>query len=496
MKLRQKLLTTFSGLAVLALLNAGVTGWAIAQWQISNKNLEAHYQHSLRLKNLQGNVYRALKEVPDAIALADEEASIEFEHLLEPVEKQFKNWAKLAQSDREREQVKQFRQAYQIFVTDVRSIFNLLEAGKRSEALNLMEYQLEDRSLVKFEKLMDEAVNFDEKSRSQILAQVKDTRETARLVLTIAAFGTISLTLLLAAYLTSDLFSPLLEIQKALQNVAKGDRQSRLDEERADELGAIDLAFNRAIESIQYREQLLELAALPKDPEIKDYSLTLQDRPSRLTVYHLLHQIKKQFDCWAENEDRTNHLKKQAVIEKVDRLLRAVTHVIEFGFPLDLHLTSTDIPALLYEVLSCFQDECAKRNISIELNIAPEINEAIVDRLKLRKVITELVSNSLEALPERGGRIQIAASLSKERQLLIEVTDNGKGIKESLVDRVFAGTETPPDESPPVGLRLTKSIIERHEGETIVKSKPGEGTQIQIKLPLHVDRNLPTLTQV
>ena len=496
MKLRQKLFTTFSGLAVLALLNAGVTGWAISQWRTSNKNLEAHYQHSLRLKTLQSTVYRAVKEVPDAFA-GDEDALVEFEYLLKPAEQQFEEWAKLAKTDKERKQVQQFRSAYQILLRDVRAIFNLLEEGKRAEALKLMEEELEKKSLVEFEKLMDEAVNFDEKSRMAILAQVRGTRETAQLVLTLAAFGTISLVLLLAAYLTSDLFSPLVQVQKALQNAAKGDRESRLDEERADELGAINLAFNRAIESIQHREQLLELAALPKDPQAKDFRLGLEDMPSRLTIYKLLYQTRMQLDQWANNNgakrDQTTDAKKQPITDRLDRLLHAVTHIIEFGFPLDLHITQTDIPALLYEVLSYFQEECAKRNISIELEVAPEVTEAIVDRLKLRKVISELVSNALEALPERGGRIQIGASLvTDNRELLIEVRDNGKGIKESLIDRVLARTETFLDEPIPVGLRLTKSIIEQHGGELIVKSKPGEGTQVQIKLPLHVNQNLST----
>lgn len=497
MKLRQKLLTTFSGLAVLTLVNAGVTGWAIAQWRTSNNNLEAHYQHSLRLKNLQGTVYRALKEVPDAIAGADEEASVEFEHLLKPAKRELEKWAESARGDREQQEVSQFREAYQIFVKDVREIFNLLEQEKRSEALNLMEEQLENKSLLKFEELMDEAIDRDEKSRLAILTQVNNTRETAQVVLTLSAFGTISLVLLLAAYLTSDLFSPLLQVQKALQNTAKGDRQFRLDEERGDELGAINLAFNRAIESIEHREQILELAALPKEPANKDCNIDIRDLPSRLTIYKLLYQIRTQLNEWANNNGAKTDPKKQSVINQIDRLLHSVTHVIEFGFPIDLHLTQTDIPRVLYEVLSSFQDECAKRNISIELEIDPEINQTIVDRLKLRKAIGELVSNAIEALPERGGRIQIKASpIANEREFLIEVTDNGKGIKESLIDRVLADTENLPDSSSPVGLKLTKSIIERHGGELIVNSKPGEGTQVQIKLPLLVNENLATPVQV
>ncbi len=96
-----------------------------------------------------------------------------------------------------------------------------------------------------------------------IKAQVQNTRHTAQLALSAAAFGTISLGLLLAAYLASDLFAPLREVKQALDDVARGDLQRHLDEERADELGQANPAFNRMVEAMEERQQLAALAAVP-----------------------------------------------------------------------------------------------------------------------------------------------------------------------------------------------------------------------------------------
>ena len=58
--------------------------------------------------------------------------------------------------------------------------------------------------------------------------------------------------------------------------------------------------------------------------------------------------------------------------------------------------------ALLYDVLLRFHEEFARRGISFELNIAPDVGHATVDRLKLRQAIAELVGNAVVALPDTG----------------------------------------------------------------------------------------------
>ena len=102
MNLRRKLLTTFSGLALLALATAGVTVWAIAQWQASEQKLQRHYQRSLLVQNVRAATLRAVKELPDAIIGDDPDARQEFEEYLKPATADFKRWLELADSDAEK----------------------------------------------------------------------------------------------------------------------------------------------------------------------------------------------------------------------------------------------------------------------------------------------------------------------------------------------------------------------------------------------------------
>jgi two-component system OmpR family sensor kinase len=160
-----------------------------------------------------------------------------------------------------------------------------------------------------------------------------------------------------------------------------------------------------------------------------------------------------------------------------------VTRVTEFGFPLDLNVSRTDVRALLYRVFMRFQDEFAERAISIELEIAPGVDHAVVDRMKLRETVGELLGTALAALPEHGGRLGLRYRLSEDgTELLIEVADGGKGAVQALIDAAFDPTDL--DDQPRVGLSLSKAVVEQHGGSLEVDSEPRGGTYAQIRLPL------------
>jgi two-component system, OmpR family, sensor kinase len=484
MKLRKKLLITFSGLALLALATAGVTLWAIAQWQESERKLNEHYQRSLLLKGVRAATFRAFKEVPDVMVSNDPNAPQEFEKSLKPLESDFQRWAELADTEAEKTQVKEVRQAYDNLIKDASVVFALVKAGRRQQAYALMQSQMEGKDFVKFEEVTDRAVLSDLQNRQIIQQRTLSTRQAAQLVLTIAAFGIISLILLLAAYLSSDLFAPLREVEQALDDVAKGDLKRRLSEERDDEIGAISRAFNQMIEAI--RDRVVGLTSVPTNgfSDLVDES-ALQTLPSRVTLHRLVSQLRSQVSQLHDGKD-FNRDGQAIALNQLDQLLQAVARITDFGFPLDLNLARTDIRALIYEVLMRFQTELSDRAVSIDLNLSPEISYAVVDRLKLREVLSELIRNALTALPEKGGQIGMRTQVTADSsELLIEVADNGKGIKQPLIEQALTTTTvTERDRCPSVGLAMTKAIVEQHGGQLKIDSEPSQGTYVQIQLPL------------
>ncbi|MBM0742167.1 HAMP domain-containing protein [Phormidium sp. CLA17] len=491
MKLQRKLFTIFGGLALLALSTAGATLWATAQWQSTEEQLQNHFQRSLLLQRVRAATFRAFKEVPDAIMTNDPDAPQEFELALRSVEQDFQQWQKLAETDEEKQQVQQVRAAYDELVKDARQTFQLVQAGQRRQATTLMEGRLEEQNFQRFEALSAQAVESDRRYREVVRTNTQNTRQTTQLILTIAAFGILSLMLLLAAYLASDLFAPLREAEQALDEVAQGNLQRRLSTDRQDELGDIHRAFNRMMAEIAQREQTLELtmvSAHGAQPATSD--VALQDMPSRLTLHTLVSQVRSRVNQLHQASTTNGNASattepQQEMMQQLDHLLQAISRITEFGFPVDLNLARTDIRALLYDVLLRFQEDFVRRHVSYELQIAPDVHYATIDRLKLREVLGELVRNAIAALPDQGGRIGIRASLLTDHtELLLEVADDGEGTEQPLINQALSSLDDHPDQRLNVGLKLARAVVEQHGGQLTIDSEPNQGTHVQMRLPL------------
>ena len=246
MNLRKKLFSIFGALALLALADAGMTLLSISQWQSTEQELQDHYRRSLFLQRVRAATFRAASEVSDSLLENNLDGLEEFETAIESVEEDFEIWASLAETDAEKAEVKEIRKAYDTLHQQAHTLFELLEAGRVTEAVQLAKGQMMKRDFLHFECLTAQAVASDRNERLVVQDSAQTTRQTAQLVLTIASFGILSLMLLLTAYLTSDLFAPLKKTRQALEDVARGDLQRRLDEGRRDEIGEIHRAFNRS----------------------------------------------------------------------------------------------------------------------------------------------------------------------------------------------------------------------------------------------------------
>ena len=82
-----------------------------------------------------------------------------------------------------------------------------------------------------------------------------------------------------------------------------------------------------------------------------------------------------------------------------------------------------------------------------------------------------------------GGRLTIKSERSDENTIVISITDTGAGIKKENIDRLFEFLFTTKAKGIGLGLAITKTIIERHQGTIDVESREGEGSTFRITLP-------------
>lgn len=135
---------------------------------------------------------------------------------------------------------------------------------------------------------------------------------------------------------------------------------------------------------------------------------------------------------------------------------------------------------------SRFEPELSRRGVAFQVEISDGLPELNMRNPSMLQVLSNLMSNSLDALEkERPGRITLRA-LRYGRQLMIWFEDNGSGIPWDRPERVFDPffTTRPPGEGAGLGLGISRHLLEQAGGEIILETTSEAGTTFKITLPL------------
>src|SRR5438309_4278527 len=166
------------------------------------------------------------------------------------------------------------------------------------------------------------------------------------------------------------------------------------------------------------------------------------------------------------------------VQEQADYVNRIITDLQDYARPVKTTLVKMDVAHLLNDVLSSFE---IPATVKVLTDIQPGTNiEA--DPSLLRRALTNIITNALQAMPD-GGRLSINV-LRGQKTVQIKVTDSGEGITPDVAAKIFNPLFTTRAKGTGLGLPIAKRLVEAHEGNIKLTSEPGKGTSIMIELPL------------
>lgn len=169
-------------------------------------------------------------------------------------------------------------------------------------------------------------------------------------------------------------------------------------------------------------------------------------------------------------------------------LLQLVNEVLDLAKveagKMEFRPARVEIRPLLNEVCDVMRILAEKKHISIMIHNADDLQAVITDSARLRQVVYNYVSNAIKFTPE-GGVIQLRVAWEGAESFRVEVEDNGPGISQEDLPRLFADFQQLNNASPGtgLGLALTKRIAEGLGGSIGVKSVPGCGSVFYAILP-------------
>jgi PAS domain S-box-containing protein len=182
------------------------------------------------------------------------------------------------------------------------------------------------------------------------------------------------------------------------------------------------------------------------------------------------------------------------ILAEVDRLNRIITDLFKVAKPRDLLYQKSDPAVILEKSVKSINDILDAKEIEFISAIAPDISDVEVDPDQITQVLINLIKNAAEAV-ETGGRIKVTVQSSgeghaeKRRQrskemFIIDVSDNGPGIEAEDRKRIFLPFFSKKRGGTGLGLFVTHSIIQHHQGSIQVISEPGDGTIFRVYLPV------------
>ncbi len=175
----------------------------------------------------------------------------------------------------------------------------------------------------------------------------------------------------------------------------------------------------------------------------------------------------------------------QREISRIERIVRGIS---QFGRPSQEGWTLCQVNQILRETIEMLKYHKAAKLLKIETDLFPNLPETLGVRDQLKQVFLNLGLNALEAIPGVSGGTLTIRSFAEKGTLKIEFTDEGSGIAEADQDKIFQPFFTTKEKGSGLGLFIVNHIVQAHSGQIGVKSKPSEGTQFIVNLPIHSPR--------
>jgi signal transduction histidine kinase len=287
------------------------------------------------------------------------------------------------------------------------------------------------------------------------------------------AFGT-------AYFLSSYITQTIKEVADKINETRLNKRNEKIEiESKSKEIDELIQAYNAMIDELE--ESATKLARSERENAWREMAKQIAHEvknpltPMRLTVQ----SFQRKFDASDPKINQKLNDYTQTLLEQIDTMSAVANAFSNFATMPEQNSEWLDLVEVVKRALDIFNENY----IQFETN-----SDAIyikLDRTQIIRVITNLVKNAIQAIPENQQNPKIVVRITQsDQKVILMVQDNGAGIKESDKDRIFEPKFTTKTSGMGLGLGIIKNVIESYQGQIYFKSEQGVGTEFVVEFPL------------
>lgn len=309
----------------------------------------------------------------------------------------------------------------------------------------------------------------------------------------------------LSTWIGSRLAHPVRALADAARRMASGELVGPILVKSDDEIGLLADEFNTMTREVSTLNQTLERKVVERTRQLEEKSQQLLDaqkelaKSERLAGLGLLaagvaHEINNPLAVIRGNaellqaaipiaaEDREEV---DAIVEETIRIGRIVNNLRAFSRSGMQHVSSFSLGGLLDGILDQIGHQIPLERYRVVRSYWGRDVTMEGDEDQLRQVFTNLVVNGLQAMPEGGELTVDAAPEGTEGWVCVTVRDQGVGIREEEMGRLFTPFFSTKPQGTGLGLAVSYGIVSDHGGEISVSSSAGQGTVFKVLLPIN-----------
>jgi signal transduction histidine kinase len=179
-----------------------------------------------------------------------------------------------------------------------------------------------------------------------------------------------------------------------------------------------------------------------------------------------------------QSDVRNTNVLFEMINRNSERINQLVSDLLDTTRVTELKFSQVSINDLLDASLELARDRIELNKIEVIKNYDLEICPISIDAGKIKIALLNIIVNAIEAIDEYG--ILKLSTQAKNNRCIVKITDNGKGMTKSELDRLFEPYFTTKEKGNGLGLANSQNIILAHDGSITAESSPGEGTTFTI----------------
>jgi|Deesub1362A_J573_1020465.scaffolds.fasta_scaffold01014_5 signal transduction histidine kinase len=275
--------------------------------------------------------------------------------------------------------------------------------------------------------------------------------------------------------------TPLNKVKEAAIKLARRDYSARVEVDNEDELGELAKVFNSMVEELKNKEaQVIQSEKMATVGKLAAGIAHQINNPlANIILYSQIHREDV-------NDEETKKVL-EIIEEEASLASKVVQGLLDFSRQREFKNETVQVNEVIRKMLNILKPQLQYKNINLELDLDKNLPEIKGDSAKLLDAFINIATNAIDAMKE-GGKLSIRTYKS-DGKVVVEIADTGVGIPDEHLSKIFDPFFTTKEvgKGTGLGLYITYSVIEKHDGEIEVKSRVGEGTTFKIYLPGEVN---------